>query len=95
MPLININADFKLLVRELRRIANALERHLLYAYNYRSEALVEKPGLLERGPARRGDVSYSDNESTIKHDVDVALKRSHETPDDADAEDEEDENVFI
>lgn len=36
MALIDVNPDFKALTREMKRIADALELHLLYEHNHRT-----------------------------------------------------------
>ena len=90
MPLIHIDADFKLLIKELRRIAVALETHLLVVHKYR----IPPPDAADtRGKVSRADVTYADNESTMKHDIDSALGRIPAEPDEAD--EDEDENVFL
>lgn len=63
MPFIQINADVKLLVKEVQRVAKALEHHLLLAYGYISET-----GTFTE-LTEEDDVSYSDNESTIRNDI--------------------------
>lgn len=70
MSLIEINPDVKLLVKELKRIAHALEMHLELAYGFRVAPVELKE--LKGEPA---DVTYSDDESTMKREDDEARKR--------------------
>ena len=70
MSLIEVNADVKLLLKELRRIAHALELHLEYAYGHRVTPV--EPKELKGEPA---DVSYSDDEGTMKRELDAIRKR--------------------
>ena len=76
MSLIEINPDFKLLLKELRRIATALEAHLLYAYDYRTRP-VESSELGGEGPS----ADYSSNELTMKHEFEVAVGRVEKNED--------------
>ena len=80
MSLIEINSDVKLLVRELKRIAHALELHLEYAYGHRV-APVESKELKGEPPG----VTYSDDETTLMRELDEARKRI-EIDDSEDAE---------
>ena len=70
MSLIEVNADVKLLFKELRRIAHALELHLEYAYGHRI-APVDSKELKGEPPG----VTYSDDETTMKRELDEARKR--------------------
>ena len=80
MSLIEINPDVRLLVKELRRIAHALEMHLELEHGYRATP-VEKAELKGEPP----DVTYSDDESTARRELDEARKRV-EVDDSPDAE---------
>lgn len=82
MALIEINPDVRLLVKELRRIAVALEMHLLLAYRYRTEAVPSKKGLAEDEETRDGqlgDVQYSTDEETLKREVEAARREIEES----------------
>jgi hypothetical protein len=80
MSLIEIHPDVRFLVKELRRIAHALELHLEYAYGHRVTPVDAKE--LKGEPA---DVTYADDESTAKRELDEARKRI-EVDDSEDAE---------
>jgi hypothetical protein len=71
MSLIEINSDVKLLVKELKRIATALEKHLLYAYGVRTEAV--QPKELQ---GEEPDVSYSSDEETAKREFEIAIGKA-------------------
>lgn len=70
MAIIEINPEFKLLLKELKRIADALETHLLYAYGVRSKP-IESRELAGEPPS----VGYSTHEGTLKREIDEALGR--------------------
>lgn len=78
MALIEINPDFKLLLRELRRIAAALEMHLQLAFGYRTQP----PSRAElRGePA---DVQYSTDEATMLREAEEARREIEHDEDEA------------
>ena len=88
MAFIEISPDFKLLLKELRRIAAALEMHLLLAYRYR--ASVPSPsskGTLEEedgaaGAAGAAEVLYSSDEDTLAREAEEA-RREIEQSDEA------------
>jgi hypothetical protein len=80
MSLIEINPDFTRLLVELRRIADALEGILLHGYGVRTTP-VDKSELRGEPP----DVTYSDDESTARRELDEARKRV-EVDDSPDAE---------
>ena len=80
LALIEISPDFKLLLKELRRIARALELNLEYAYGVRVTP-IEKEELKGEPP----DVTYSDDETTLKREIDEARRRI-EIDDSEDAE---------
>jgi hypothetical protein len=72
MPLININADFKLLNKTLDRIARALERLLLEAYAVRLGHCAE--ALPDPNPKNEGGVAYATDEDWARRKLeDLAL----------------------
>lgn len=77
MSLIEINPDFKVLIKELRRIAVSLERLLILQYGWRQEAV--QPKELEGETA---DVSYATDEETMKRELDIARGLVRDTIDD-------------
>lgn len=77
MPLININADFRKVAAALVRIARALEVHLLYAYNYRTDA----PSKRELAGEDAG-ADYSTDEDTMKREMEE-VRREIEQSDEA------------
>jgi hypothetical protein len=71
MSLIEINSDVKLLTKELRRIAEAIETYLLLEYGYRQEAVS-----IKELQGEEPDVSYSSDEETMKREFDIAIGRA-------------------
>lgn len=70
---IEINPDLKLLVKELRRIAVALEMHLRLAYGYR----VSPPSKAEL-EGEEPSVAYSTDEDTMRREAEAARKEIEE-----------------
>ncbi len=73
MSLIEINPDFKLLLKSLNRIATALEKHLLFAYGVRQE-----PVSARELQGEEPDVTYSTDEETTKREFDIAIGRARD-----------------
>jgi hypothetical protein len=71
MSLIEINPDVKLLVKELKRIASALEAYLMLVHHYRQE-----PVSIKELQGEEPDVSYSSDEETMKREFEIAIGRA-------------------
>lgn len=82
MAFIEINPDFKLLLKELRRIAAALEMHLQLAYRYRTSppSKAELDGEQAGQPA---DVQYATDEDTMAREAEAARREIEQSGDEA------------
>jgi hypothetical protein len=72
--LININPDFKLVIKALNRIAAALEMHLQLQWDYRAQP-PSKDELAGEPP----DVQYASNEDTLQREFDEARREIEQT----------------
>jgi len=77
MSFIEINPDVKLLVKELRRIAVAIEQYLQLEYGFR---MTEPTAKELKG--EEADVSYSDDLSTLKNEIEQARSGKSEEDED-------------
>lgn len=68
MALIDINPDFKRVVAQLKRIADALETLLRLQFAY----VTTPPKRTE--PMEEEDVSYASNEDTLKRELEEARR---------------------
>lgn len=78
MSLININADFRQVVKVLTRIAAALEMHLQLAYRYRTSP----PSKAELDGEQAG-VDYSSDEATALREAEEARREIEQSGDEA------------
>jgi hypothetical protein len=78
MALIEVNPDFKRVLKELRRIAAALEMYLLLAHGYRTQP----PSKAELAASDEPGVEYATDEGTMLREAEEA-RREMEATDEA------------
>jgi hypothetical protein len=80
MAWVEINPDFKRVIKVLDRIAHALEMHLQFAYGYR----LSPPSKTEMEGEQAGepsDVQYATDEDTLRREIEAARREIEETDD--------------
>jgi hypothetical protein len=80
MAWVEINPDFKRVIKVLDRIAHALEMHLQFAYGYRLSP-PSKAELEEEQAGEPGDVQYATDEDTMRQEAESARREIEQTDD--------------
>lgn len=79
MALIEVNPDFKRLIKVLERIAVAIETHVLHAHGVR----IQPPSKSELEGEDAGQPLYSTDEDTLKRELDDARREIEHADDEA------------
>lgn len=79
MALIEINPDFKRLIKVLERIAHAIETHVLHTTGVR----IQPPSKSELEGEDAGQPLYSTDEDTLRRELDEARREIEHADDEA------------